>query len=268
MICYLYDGTFAGFLCAIFAAVRDWEEDEQAAISILREDSRQSGLFPEHRKIPSSFQTAVKLWTTLAARCPARTLRDLLYAFFSEEPGVEDMILHYVLFLYKRPHSARDVFSDRRIQTVRKLAGRVAREIRRFQEITHFRRLRAGLYYGVLEPEYNILPFLAPYYTARFGKRQWLLHDLKRNTGLFYDGSGCHFLGRVELKKSGDEKPAPVFKNEDTAFQDLWHICLRAAAGGEGSLPQRSGRYTAGTHTPKRKYLVKERPAVFAGKNS
>lgn len=233
MICYLYDGTFTGFLCALFAALRHWEEDEQAAISILRENSRQSGLFPEHRVIPSSFQTAFELWTALANRLPAHTLRDLLYAFFSEEPGIEDLILHYLLLLFKKPVSARDVFADRRIQTLQKLAGRVAREIRRLQGITRFRRLPAGFYYGVLEPEYNILPLLAPYYQARFGRKQWLLHDRKRNTGLFSDGSCCHFLGRVELEKSGGEKQAPALENEDTTFQWFCHLCLPAVAGGE-----------------------------------
>src|SRR5690554_1747074 len=266
MICYLYDGTFTGFLCALFAALRHWEEDEQAAISILRENSRQSGLFPEHRVIPSSFRTAAKLWTALTARLPAHVLRDLLYAFFSEEPGIEDLILHYILLLFKKPVSARDAFADRRIQTVRKLAGRVAREIRRFQEITRFRRFQAGLYYGVLEPDYNILPFLAPYYKARFGKRQWLLHDRKRNTGLFYDGSRCHFLGRVELAKSGGEKQAPALKNEDATFQWFWHLCLPAVAGGELSLWP--GRHTARAQTAKKqKYLVKGGPVLYAGKN-
>jgi len=249
MICYLYDGTFTGFLCALYAAVRHWEEDEQAAISILRENSRQSGLFPEHRIIPSSFRMATKLWSTLATRLPAHALQDLLYAFFSEEPGVEDLILHYVLLLLKKPVSARDIFADRRIQTVQRLAGRVVREIRRFQEITRFRRLQAGLYYGVLEPDYNILPFLAPYYQARFGKRQWLLHDRKRNTGLFYDGSRCRFLNRVELGKAGGEKETPDLpdlrnlKDEDTTFQWLWHLYLPAVDGDES--PFWPGKHTA-----------------------
>ncbi|NLY89420.1 MAG: DUF4130 domain-containing protein [Firmicutes bacterium] len=265
MICYLYDKTFTGFLCALFAAVRCWEGDEQAAISILRENCRQSGLFPEHRIIPSSFRTAAELWTTLAAKLPAHALRDLLYAFFTEEPGIEDLILHYLLLLLKKPVSAREVFADRRIQTVRKLAGRVAREIRRFQEITRFRRLPSGLYYGVLEPDYNILPFLAPYYKARFGKRQWLLHDRKRNTGLFSDGSRCHFLRQVELKKTDGKKLAPVLKNEDQSFQELWHLCLPSVAGAES--PLWPGRYTARAQTAKEERYLKEGPALYAGKN-
>lgn len=233
MICYLYDGTFTGFLSALFAAIRHWEEDEQAAVSILRENSRQSGLYPEHRFIPTSFQRAAELWTALAARLPADALRDLLYAFFSEEPGIEDLILHYLLLLLKKPVSARDAFADRRIQTVRKLAGRVAREIRRFQETTRFYRLPSGLYYGVLEPEYNILPLLVPYYQERFGKKQWLLHDKRRKTGLFFDGFRCHFLGRVELKEYDGEKPVPVLENEDTAFQWFYRLCLPAVTGNE-----------------------------------
>jgi len=246
MICYLYDGTFTGFLSALFAAVRHWEEDEQAAISILRENSRQSGLFPERRVIPSSFRTAAKLWSTLTARLPAHALQDLLYAFFSEEPGVEDLLLHYVLLSLKKPVSARDIFADRRIQTVQRLAGRVAREIRRFQEIARFRRLHARLYYGVLEPEYNILPLLGPYYKGRFRKRQWLLHDRKRNTGLFYDGSRCRFLSRVELGKASGEKEAPGLpdlKNEDATYQWLWHFHLPAMAGDES--PWWPGKHTA-----------------------
>jgi len=263
--CYLYDGTFTGLLCALFEALQSMEESKNsAAISIFRKNGRQAGLFPESREVYSCRETAEKFWTTLTGRFSAPALRDLLYCFFSEEPGVEDLLLHYVLLLLRENNSARAVFSDRRVLTVRKLGRRVAREVQRYQESTRFRRLRDGLSYAPVEPGYNILPLLAPYFAAHFPGRQWLLHDVKRNTGLFYNSARCHFLEQVEIQKNNNTETRPLFSNRELDFQDFWHVYLPATTG-ENGFPGRQRKYLTVKH---RKYVVKGFSPVYARENS
>jgi len=47
-----------------------------------------------------------------------------------------------------------------------------------------------SLMYARIEPETDILPFIAPYFRERLGDRPWMIHDLRRSAlALCYRGS-------------------------------------------------------------------------------
>jgi probable DNA metabolism protein len=44
-----------------------------------------------------------------------------------------------------------------------------------------------GVHYSIAEPSYNLLPLVSKHFRSNFGDRQWIIYDIKRNYGLYYD---------------------------------------------------------------------------------
>lgn len=47
--------------------------------------------------------------------------------------------------------------------------------------------MKDGLYYANLEPDFNVLPLIVNFFKDRYADQKWLIYDLKRNYGIYYD---------------------------------------------------------------------------------
>ena len=63
-----------------------------------------------------------------------------------------------------------------------------------------FQETADGIFYAPISPDYNVLPLVAGFFKNRYADQKWLIYDLSRNYGLFYD---THQIEAVQL----DEKP-------------------------------------------------------------
>ena len=218
MITFVYDGTPVGLANAAAAAL-DLAGDAAACagMTIVAADRFRPNLFDEARRVETDYPAALAFWRDLAARLPADSWAEVFACFFAGEPGMEDPLLRYLRLLLETGGRAAANWTDETVRCIRQLSGRVSHEVHRLHGFIRFQRLPNGLYYSQVTPDHPILPLLAPHFAARFADQQWLIHDLRRNAGVYYDGRHWMFLPEVAFPTAPDQALA--------APDPLEHLC-------------------------------------------
>ncbi len=211
------------------------------------EDSVQPDLFTEVREIAADPELALRLMKRLRIEVPHSALLDIGYCFLSEEPGIDLVIFSYIRLIFGEGRRVIGNFADPTVLRIRRTSDRVAYEIHRLHGFIRFRKLAGSLYYSPIEPDHNVVQFLAPHFSARFADQRWLIHDMKRDTGIYYDGERCRFLPRVEMNRGVAEEsgvysvnraPMRLLEADEMDYQKLWDEYFRSIAIAERRNPK------------------------------
>lgn len=257
MISYLYDGTYIGLLSAIYQAI-----NYQGIIDcIVAESKFEPDLFTKGEVIISDPVLANQLLTTLTRKLLRPALWDLYFCFLAEEDGVEMLILDFVQKALLRGSQVAQNYSDFTVLEIRKISDRVSYEIHRLHGFVRFRKMKDGIFYAPIEPDYNILSLLAPHFSARFADQQWLIHDLKRQKGIYYNGIQCSLVQWVEVNPEAFTIPErylsgnSLFSENEPVFQELWNDYFQAV-----TIRERTNKKLQRQHMPQRywKYLIEQ----------
>lgn len=54
-------------------------------------------------------------------------------------------------------------------------------------QFLRFQKAADGTFFAAVKPVYNVLPLTLPHLKDRFADQRWLLYDLKREYGYYYD---------------------------------------------------------------------------------
>ncbi len=259
MIHYLYDGTFEGLLTVIAGALKNYKEITN--ISSARDI--QPDLFTEFIEINTDPALAEEFFQLLSKKITKITITDICYCFLSEKRGIEMLILNYIRLLLENGNRASNKVSDTTVFQIQRISEQVSHEILRFYGFVRFRKLKNGIYFAAIEPDYNIVQFLAPHFTARFADQQWLIHDRKRDTGIYYDGSQCTFIPLMEITpeaanistSDGAGRESPVLDPEELNYQNIWNQYYQQAA-----ITERENKKVRNQRMPVRywRYLVEQ----------
>lgn len=229
---YIYDGSFEGWLTVVGVA----KSHPDQVHDIIAGDA-QPDLFSEKVVIDTDEERAERIFKYLCQNYTEDVVMDLLYGFLSEHEGIELQLFRYLLQLWKRGERAVRNFTDDAVVNVRRAREQVAHEILRYQGFVRFRRLKSGVYYAPISPDANVVQMLAPHFSARFSDQRWVIHDTKRNTGIYYDGSQCRYLYSVEMPRGtiaacqGRVTSAmEIFSTDEGDLQELWGEYCQAVA--------------------------------------
>lgn len=238
MLVFVYNGTPVGLANAVAAALDpDEKVASQGDISIAAADRFRPNLFDEARRVETDYPAALSFWRDLSARLPRPLWNEIFICFFAGEPGFEDPLLRYLrLLLMTGGRTAAD-WTDETVRYIHKLSGRVGHEIHRLHGFIRFQRLPSGLYYSRVAPDHPILPLLAPHFAARFADQQWLIHDLRRNAGVYYDGGHWCFLPEVAFPTAPDRALAAEDPLEHVC-QEIWREYFKTIAIEERANPR------------------------------
>lgn len=254
MVYYLHDGTPVGLLSALAAALRHGPVEKRCAESrIVQHDRFQPELFSETHCVGADPALAATFLRALAERLPVPVFRDLFPCFFAGEPDTGTALLTYVRLLLETDGKAADNWADETVRRMRKLSQRVCQEIHRLYGFLRFRRLEDGTYYATVEPDHAILSLLAPHFAARFADQTWLIHDLRRNAGVYYNGVNWVFLPKVEWQPElpgthgGLGKGLAGLSADEEFYQGLWRAYFQQIA-----VPARQNPKLQRQHLPRR----------------
>jgi probable DNA metabolism protein len=230
----IYDGTFEGFLTACQIALASREEID----AITTPERFQPDLFTEILEVETDPLRAELLFQLLGSKFTRAVVLDFGYCFLSELPGIEKTLFDYLNLLFTSGEKAVRNLTDSTVLRVRRISDKVNHEILRMQGLVRFRQLAGGVFYAAIEPDYNILQFLAPHFASRFADQMWLIHDVKRKTGLRYDLRCCSFLPFLEMNPEFLDivKPFKISENPqyyaagEREYQALWNQYFQSIA--------------------------------------
>lgn len=251
----IYDGSFNGFLTAVFAA---FEENIHVA-DIQKNSLSQNGLFSESQTIFTNTDLAKRVWNGIAKKSTT-AIKNIYFAYLSETEGVELMCYRYVRKLFANHVSIHSDYSDGIVLKISQLAKSVGREKHRMEAFVRFQLTQDHIYFANIEPDFDVLPLISKHFRSRYADQQWLIYDVKRKYGIFYD------LNRVEIITinlddiyANSIHKSNRFLGEEYDYQDLWNNYFKST-----NIKSRINLKLHTQHVPKRywKYLSEKKEAV------
>lgn len=227
---YVYDGSFDGFLCALYKAVND---NALSSGEVLTRECLEGRLFTEHVDVHTDQRKAEEFVQWMDGKWSPDVSHHLYYLYLSEEPGFEELAMAYLEVAGRYGSSVNKNSADRTVLSVIKTCGRVGMESNRLKGLIRFRKLSDGVFYAPIEPDHNVLNLLISHFKARFGAQKWMIHDLKRNTAVICNGKHWNVAG-IELNTDAlllsPEPGSKVFDREEGLYQDLWKAYFKTIA--------------------------------------
>ncbi len=253
MLIYIYDGTFEGLLTCIFEGYNR----KQFPDGIEQEGKQSGNMFAETIKIESDSRKAKRVWKGIQQRISAKNKQLLYHAFLSEEENMEMKILRFALRLFGEEVNIETDFGDPDVLDVVQNARKVKKEAMRMMQFVRFQQTKDGLYFCGIEPLYDVLPLVVGHFKKRFADQQWLLYDLSRDYGAFYNKKTVEevVLTSSEINRNTGQVSENVLNEGDAFYQTLWKSYFENI-----SIKERKNLRLQRQHMPRRfwKYLTEK----------
>jgi len=250
----IYDGTFDGFLTAVFYVF----EYKLKHVKIQNKNNTQNGLFSEIEEIVTDENKAYRVWKGLKGKLSKHGHFQLYYAFLSEQPNVENLLLDYIKYAFEKNTKVDKDFSHSSVLKIAQIAKMVGREKHRMEAFVRFKLTKDEIYFANVEPDFNVLPLILKHFKRRYADQKWVIYDIKRKYGIFYNLEKVEFID-MEFPSNYDftKTNADYFAEKEFDFQQLWKNYFDST-----NIDSRKNMKLHIRHVPKRywKYLSEKQP--------
>lgn len=228
MTVFRFDNTFDGLLTAVFHAYA-----RRIFPDRLLPESEPLPLFhDEVLTVVTDEAQAIRVWRGLQKRLSAQALHCLTQCWLAEEPDTPMLLFRYIRKVIDSSRSIETDFSDPDVLDMWHMWKRVNAERHRLIQFVRFQKAADGTYFAAVEPEKNALPLIVEHFRDRFGDQRWLLYDVGRAYGYYYD---LNSVRRVTFREDTcashlitgmlDES---LMDKDELLFQQLWKTYFRS----------------------------------------
>lgn len=250
----LYDGSFDGFLTCVFESF-----DLKLKQVIIQKSSRpQTNLFATSVNVITDETKSNRVWAGLKKKLSSSACNQMYYTFLSEQPEVEMLLYDYIKKAFDNEHSIATDFSDPSVLKVAQIAKMVGREKHRMEAFIRFKLTKDDIYFANIDPDFDVLPIILKHFKSRYADQKWLIYDLKRSYGIFYD---LKTVETIHLEMADDfdatKTDSLYFSEDEMDFQTLWKNYFDST-----NIASRKNMKLHIRHVPKRywKYLSEKQP--------
>jgi probable DNA metabolism protein len=248
----LYDGSFEGFLTTLFEV---YEYKIQGA-EIKREEVANGSLFGDAHVVQTNGDKAKRVWIKLEQKISKTAMSQFYKSFLSELPGIDDVLLRYVQYILASKHGVENDYGHPDVLAVQQTSKKVHREKHRMEAFVRFQLTNDGLYYALIQPDYNVLPLIHSHFKNRYADQRWLIYDSRRKYGLYYNLNKVEEV-RIDFTEGLNEETG-VYDEKENLYQELWKQYFDSI-----NIKARKNMKLHIQHVPKRywKYLVEKQPS-------
>lgn len=217
---YLFDGTYPGFLSCVFES---FERKEFDVIPITQED-HQVDLFAGSRKIATDHRKALRVQNGLQQCIGQTEAQDFYRAFLSEDRKAWQASFFILYHIFTGCKDIRQHFGNDHVLYFSQILKKVSRERHRMKAFIRFSKSADGLFFALVEPDFNVLPLISGFFRKRYADMPWLIYDTKRAYGILFD---MHQVQEVQLTREethGITVPnvTIAIDEREALFQRLW----------------------------------------------
>ncbi len=215
----LYDGSWEGFLCAVF----DVYYYKFTEVDICPQSLYNGNVFQKIHTATFINPHSQRLWKGLQKKLSAEAQQQLYYTFLSAQPAIENMLLLYIQYVFSTETSIEKDYSHPAVITVTQMAKKVWKEKHRMEAFVRFQQTKDQLYYAIIEPDFNVLPVIINHFKSRYADQRWMIYDGKRWYGIYYD---LHEVTTVEMffdmESNSGKDINNVYDEHESIYQQLW----------------------------------------------
>ena len=228
MTTLLYDGTFDGLLTAIFEVFEYRYQDVEIK---NRENFQQENMFAEIHEVITQTEKSERVLNKL-----------------------EQLIFSAVRQSIKHPNdNILQNFANDDVLKISKICKSVSRERHRMNAFVRFEKMQDNIFFAKIDPDFNVLPLIRKHFKDRYADQKWMIYDLRRHYGLYYDLENCEFFYPDE--KLNLNQYQEKFHDEEKKYQTLWQSYFTKT-----NIKERKNTKLHIQHVPKRywKYLTEK----------
>jgi len=185
----VYDGSFNGFLSAIFVGF----EEHLTVTDIRRNSKTQNGLFSDIQTVFTQMEKAKRVWNGIQKKS-SNAIKLIYFAYLSESKGIELVLYKYIQKLFMSGTELIATSSESNSFKISQLARMVGKEKNKIEANLNFEYTGDGIYFANIAPDHNILPLISKYFRSRNSDSPWIIYDVKRKYGIYYDGQGVEMV--------------------------------------------------------------------------
>ena len=255
MVTYIFDRTFEGLLTSIF----EFYERKPGKIQLVSAQKFQPLLLEETLEIISDEEKAKRVWIGLKKKLSSDWQMRIYKTFLSETEESFQHVFDFICYVFDNQMAVEHNYGHPSVMAISKMDKSVNREKHRMKAFIRFQETADGIFYAPIEPDYNVLPLISNFFKNRYADQKWIIYDLKRHYGLYYD------LIKVEeikldyqpvVKSSPMTLPGEVLQEKQELYALLWNDYFKST-----NIPARKNMKLHIQHVPKRywKYLTEKK---------
>lgn len=217
MITYIYDGSFEGLLTCIYKAFyADIKPDD-----IKSRGDYIENFLVEKIYIDTDMDKFQRVYEAIETKISKDSLKRVFYAYLSELPNAEIVILKYLEVGFKIGSDVDSNLANEDVLNMDKINKKVGNERHRLLGILRFKKVKDDILYAQVEPDHNVIALVAPHFKARLSTENFIIHDIKREIAVFYN--------KEEWVLKDIEAPDPLLiRDTEETYEDLWKVYFNA----------------------------------------
>jgi probable DNA metabolism protein len=250
---FVFDGTYKGFITAVFDAF----ERKEFQVDLIEEKSFQPDFFRQAYHVISEDIKFKRVINGLKKIITTAQLNQFYVAYLSEDPLLHQASFRIIIQLFKIGNSILDNYGDTDVLYFYQTIKKVSRERHRMKAFVRFSKSNDGMYVSMVEPDFNVLPLIISFFKNRYTDQPWLIYDMKRNYGIYYN---TQFVEEVQLllherQQLQKESHTIELDIQEERYQRLWQQYFKST-----NIEVRKNLKLHIQHVPKRywKYLVEK----------
>ena len=248
-----YDSTFEGFLTTVFEIFEYKYQEPQ----IIKKGDLQHNLFVNPIQVVTDVAKSDRVIKKLKDQLQNDGVRTLIYAFLSEKVGVEDLLFKVIRYaIANKSQNIMKDFSNDAVLQVSQITKSVGREKHRMEAFIRFELLKDGIYFAKIDPDFDVLTLIINHFKNRYQDQKWLIYDLRRRYGVYYDLINVEIVSLDLDIKLIENKSTEVFAESEIEYQKLWWEYFDHT-----NIKERKNTKLHVQHVPKRywKYLTEKK---------
>jgi probable DNA metabolism protein len=225
MLYFIYDRTFDGLLTCVFEAFSRKEFPQK-----IVGENIQLPLFTGSFTVITDETKADRVLKALKEKISESAIDMLFVDYLSEIEDIEMILFRYMQKALTSQSGIEMNFADPDVLELSKIYKKVSREEERMRQFIRFRKTVDGIFFAVIDPAYNVLLLSLQFFQNRFADQPWVIYDVKRKYGLYYDLKTVEtfqFEHMDAVTATGRLTPEKL-DDYELAFQDLWKNYLEA----------------------------------------
>lgn len=231
---YLYDGTFEGMLCCVYAHYY-----LEKAQGIFLESAYQRNLFQAFCVVETDGERAERVYRAVKNKISGAALHRIYAVWLSDEPEKEMKVLRYLELGFRVGRQVDLLHGHEIVYDVQQAERRVYGERHRLLGLIRFSVIRsktpvAGhqeILYARIEPDNDVIELLASHFANRYRNDPLIIHDARREKALFA-GGGHWYIAPL----SGET--TPELAGNEVEYRALWKQYFETIAIRERTNPR------------------------------
>jgi probable DNA metabolism protein len=224
MTIFIYDKTFEGLLTTVFDAYY-----RKAFPDMLLSGTDTPPLFyNEIITVYTDSEKANRVWTGLQRKLSKSALHAIFVCWLSELTRVDSLLFSFIRKAIDASGTIELNFGDPDVLEFSKIYKKVDRERLRVIQFLRFQKTADDTFFAAMEPLYNVLPLVIHHLKDRYHDQKWLLYDVKRDYGYYYDLQNVTEVYLDEKQWEAGKLHESLMDKDEKLFQQLWQTYFRS----------------------------------------